>query len=140
MNERPASFSDSLLLKTALERWPIRTWLSAKERVLYQFKRMHEMSAESEGALNVVRSRTHLDDIFSQPPKVHAILAVEGLSCLESDIEAVNQLFRAGARILYVSLSTTTGIACQSRFSYPPKNSLATYLEAGAFRFFFYGF
>lgn len=96
-NEAPSKLSDTVFLKAVLERWPPRTWLSPKQRVLYQSQRLHKASERSNRQLEVVRSSQDMKVVAS---KVLAILAVEGLSCLERDLRTVDEFFEAGIRIL----------------------------------------
>lgn len=97
-NARPSKLSGAMLLKTVLERWPLRTWLSPKQRVLYQSQRLHQAAGRSDGQLAVVRK---VRDMKVSDSRVLAILAVEGLSCLEEDVQTVDEFFDAGIRILY---------------------------------------
>lgn len=96
-NEAPSPLSDAMLLISGMQRWPLRTWFSAKQRVLYQSQRLSELSFRSNGVLRVAKS-SH--DIVPSLSKVVAVLAVEGLSCLEGDIGSVDEFFEAGIRIL----------------------------------------
>lgn len=96
-NEPPSSLSDAMLLISGIQRWPLRTWFSARQRVLYQSRKLNELSHRSNGALRIAKS-SH--DIAPSLSKVVAVLAVEGLSCLGREIGAVDEFFEAGIRIL----------------------------------------
>lgn len=75
--------------------------MSELQRALYQFRRLSEDAQKSGGKLVIATEKKHLPQQDSpQPPPVVGILAVEGLSCLKGDLENVDVLWKAGARIL----------------------------------------
>lgn len=96
-NKPPGVLNDALTLKSIFEIWPPRTWFSPRERVLYQFSRLHRIAEQHSNLLQVIRSR---HDVTVPDNGVLALLAVEGLSCLESNLDVVDEFFEAGARIL----------------------------------------
>lgn len=99
-NERPNVFTDALVLKTVLERWPAKTWFSPKQRVLHQFRRLAGAAKENGQSLRIARSKADLRDTGAAVQPVRSILAVEGLSCLNNDIATVNEFFEVGIRVL----------------------------------------
>lgn len=99
-NSRPHVIADLLFLKAAFELWPIRTWFSPMQRVFYQFQRLHDAERKTKGQLNIVRSRAQLNHSPFSLPSVQAVLAVEGLSCLENKIGTVDHFYDAGIRVL----------------------------------------
>lgn len=99
-NKRPSRLSDVLVLKAIYERWPLRTWFSPRERALYQFARLHNIASKSNGSLQIALSSR---DLTVPRVGVLALLSVEGLSFLENRIEVIDELFEAGARILYAT-------------------------------------
>lgn len=99
-NVKPHFLQDALLPKVVLERWPMRTWFSPKQRVLHQFERLTQIEQTKPELLKVVRSKLDLEHDPAAPSRVHALMAVEGLSCLESEIDNVELFFNRGVRIL----------------------------------------
>lgn len=100
LNRRPTRFKDVLFLKTVLERWPLRTWLSPYHRVLYQAARLHSAVQRSKGAMRFVRTRKDIVPANTHDERVHAIFAVEGLSCLEGQLHNVDTFFEQGVRMM----------------------------------------
>lgn len=124
-NEPPSLLSDSMLLVAGVQRWPLRTLFSAKQRVLYQSQMLHELSRRSNGALSVAGSSAN---IVSSPSKVVALLAVEGLSCLEGEIRVVDEFYQAGVRILYACLVFTLNFGLFKALNRLETNTAFTHL------------
>lgn len=103
-NSKPASaWSDALLLKTILERWPPRTWFSPKARVLHQISSLRSLVLRANGALTVIESSKDMSFVHTKTSpdySLHTIMAVEGLSSLEGDISVIDNFFSQGVRIL----------------------------------------
>lgn len=101
--ERNADDTDNITMLVMAQRWPQRTWNSLLERALYQSERLHQVAADSQGQLRVVRSRADLQSVLQAQPGsrglLAAVLATEGLHPLQGRLENVDKLFDAGFRI-----------------------------------------
>jgi microsomal dipeptidase-like Zn-dependent dipeptidase len=95
--------SDDITLLVMAQRWPRATWTSLLERALYQGRKLQEAADGSQGKLTLVRSGKDFADYLTawetDPNRVAAILATEGLHPLEGKLENVDRLFDAGFRI-----------------------------------------
>lgn len=95
---------DVLIPLTFFQAWPMKTWFSAKERAMYQASRFQKALDRSGGVLVGIRSRedlaSYLDRRESTPAITAGFLGVEGLHCLEGDLENVRVLFNAGYRMM----------------------------------------
>lgn len=98
-----AADSDNITPLVMAQRWPRATWNSLLQRALYQSKRLHQAERDSQGLLQIVRSREELRQTLAkrnpEQPTLAAILATEGLHPLEDKLENVDTLFDAGYRI-----------------------------------------
>ena len=72
---------------------PPSTWFSIKNRALTQADELRALSRA--GEINLVLQRSDLDQ-----PGLKGLLAVEGLHALEGDINALDELFAAGYRMM----------------------------------------
>ena len=95
--------TDNITLLAMAQRWPKETWGSLLQRALYQAHKLNEASANSDGRLVLIKSRSDLASFVSawqkDPQRVAAILATEGLQPLEGKLENVDALYDAGFRI-----------------------------------------
>lgn len=102
--ERNEATSDILSLLAPLQRWPVATWGSTKERALYEARKLHDVAARAGGRFRVVESAADLREFVDQrradPTLTAGVLAVEGLHVLEGDEANVEVLHRAGYRIM----------------------------------------
>ncbi len=98
----PTDF-DALTLLIAAQRWPRRAWTSTFERALYATERLHALEKRSEGTFRIVASTTQLEaylrDRERAPTLTAGVLGVEGLHCLEGNLENLDTLYDAGVRI-----------------------------------------
>ncbi len=101
--EKNGSDSDNITLLAMAQRWPRATWTSLLERALYQSQKLHQAAADSGGRLVVVRNRAELASFIqawkTDPQRLAAILATEGLHPLEGKLANVDRLYDAGFRI-----------------------------------------
>ena len=111
--ERNAGSSDMVRYLAIAERWPARTWNSAKERALYQASQLRKAESESDGRLVVLRTRSDLQRLLSarNQGRIGAILATEGTQPLEGSIENLDKLYAAGFRMMSPTHFTDTEIA-----------------------------
>ena len=98
-----AADSDNITPLVIAQRWPRATWNSLLQRALYQSQRLQQAERDSQGLLQIVRSREELRQALArrnpEQPTLAAILATEGLHPLEGQLENVDVLFDAGYRI-----------------------------------------
>jgi microsomal dipeptidase-like Zn-dependent dipeptidase len=102
--ERNDDRSDDITRLALLQRWPLRTWGSLKERALYQAQRLHRAAARADGALTVIETARDLEELGrrreTRPGAVGAILGLEGAHALEGDPANVDVLYAAGFRMI----------------------------------------
>jgi microsomal dipeptidase-like Zn-dependent dipeptidase len=104
--ERNTADSDNITALAVLQRWPVRTWGSLRERALFQAERLADAAARSGGRLVLVRSAADLDTFVAARAaapterRVAALLATEGLQPLEGDLRHVDALHAAGFRMM----------------------------------------
>ena len=95
---------DLITMLSIVQLWPVSTWMSLKERALYQAKRLHETETESEGKLVLIKSSHELEEYVekrtSSRDMVGAFLGIEGSQCLEGEVGNVDVLFDAGFRMM----------------------------------------
>jgi microsomal dipeptidase-like Zn-dependent dipeptidase len=96
--------SDMISLLTLLQRWPLATWGSLKERVLYQSRRLEEFAARSNGTLVVIRSARDLERYLARRTHDRNItagfLGVEGAHALEGNLDNIDAFYDAGVRMM----------------------------------------
>ena len=101
--ERNSGDTDNITLLAMAQRWPKATWSSLLQRALYQAHKLDEASANSDGRLVLIKTRSDLVDFVSawqkDPQRVAGILATEGLQPIEGKLENVDTLYDAGFRI-----------------------------------------
>lgn len=101
--ERNSGETDNITLLAMAQRWPKETWGSLLQRALYQAHKLNEASANSDGRLVLIKTRSDLANFVSawqkDPQRVAAILATEGLQPIEGKLENVDTLYDAGFRI-----------------------------------------
>ncbi len=108
--ESNAADTDSITALVMAQRWPPRTWGSLLERALYQSEKLHHATANSDGALRIVRTRAELAAFLTTgplrataggkpTPPTAGLLALEGSHPLEGQLGNVDKLFDAGFRM-----------------------------------------
>lgn len=89
---------------TFFQGWPAATWISAKHRALFMARKFEKAAEASNGQLSFLRTREDLAKYLerrSGDPKVTAgFLGIEGLHCLEGDLNNVRAMFNAGFRMM----------------------------------------
>jgi microsomal dipeptidase-like Zn-dependent dipeptidase len=102
--EKNSDSSDLILPLAVLQRWPPRTWLSLKERALYQARKLRRLAEASGGALTVIRSMGDLEKCSRQRETdratVAGLLGIEGAQVLEGELSNVDVMFDAGFRLM----------------------------------------
>jgi membrane dipeptidase len=102
-----AADSDSLTALAVSEGWPPATWRSLKQRALYQASRLRRMADDSHGKLVLIATSADLNSYLEKRKQgsdpVAGILGLEGTHALEGRMENVDELFRAGFRVIGLS-------------------------------------
>ena len=96
--------SDLISLAAVMQRWPIATWSSLRERVLYQARQLGQFAERSNGTLVVIRSAQDLERYLARRAhdgKITAgYLGVEGAHALEDDLDNIDVFYDAGVRMM----------------------------------------
>jgi len=96
--------SDIITLVAVLQRWPLRTWGSLKERALFQAQKLHDFARRSDGKLTLIANRGELDAYVERrrtdPAITAGILGMEGLHPLEGDLANLDVFHAAGFRVM----------------------------------------
>ena len=96
--------TDNITLLAVAERWPVASWGSLKERALYQARKLHDVAAQSNGKLVIVKSSAdlaaYLERRKGEPEITAGFLGIEGAHALEGDVNNVDLLFDAGFRMM----------------------------------------
>lgn len=99
--------SDNITKLAILQRWPILSWFSLKERALYQARRLQSLEREASGKFRIIKTKQDLNNYLAQRQQNRAItaglLGLEGAHALEGQIENVNQLYEEGFRLIGLS-------------------------------------
>jgi membrane dipeptidase len=102
--ERNSDKSDSITILALAERWPLSTWSSLKERVLYQTGRLDRVAARSDGRFTVIRTAVDLDQYLQRRAKdplcTAGFLGIEGAHALEGDLNNIDVFFAHGIRMM----------------------------------------
>ena len=95
---------DDITLLAFVERWPIATLSSLKERALYQAKRLREAAARSDGKFTFIRTADDLTAYLERRQRDPAItagfLGIEGAQALDGDLANIDLLFDEGFRMM----------------------------------------
>jgi membrane dipeptidase len=96
--------SDDIIKFAILQRWPLSTWFSLKERALYQAKQLQAVESKASDRFRIIKTKQDLNnylDLRKQNRHITAgLLGLEGTQALEGQIENVNQLYTAGFRLI----------------------------------------
>jgi len=102
--ERNDDTTDNITLLAIAQRWPIRTWHSRTERAVYQAKRLHRVSARSNGQFFIISSKDTLDRYLKARERGESItaglLAIEGMHALDEDLANLSRLYSIGYRMM----------------------------------------
>ena len=102
--ERNDDQSDDITLLAIVQRWPIKTWGSLKERALYQARKLHQAADRSGGRLVVIKTQVdltrYLERRRKQPEITAGLLGIEGAHALEGDLKNLDVFFDAGIRMI----------------------------------------
>ena len=95
---------DKLTLPFILSGRPPSTWVSLQKRALEQCDRLRRYVEKSKRPAILITTRTDLEKFISYPhsdsvPIAGGMLGVEGLHCLEGDLNFLDTLYRHGVRM-----------------------------------------
>jgi membrane dipeptidase len=96
--------SDSITKLAILQRWPISTWFSLKERALYQAEQLQSLEHQTSGKFKVIKTTYDLNNYLDRRQHdqhiTAGLLGLEGAQALEGKVENVNRLYEAGFRLI----------------------------------------
>lgn len=99
-----ADSGDVVTVLAVSQRWPRATWGSLKQRALHQAGKLEDFARRSGGRFRILRSRADLErfvaDRAADPQLTGGLLATEGLQVLEGDLDSLDDLHRAGFRMM----------------------------------------
>jgi membrane dipeptidase len=102
--DRNEGTTDEISLLAVAQRWTPSAWTSLKARALYQAEKLSEVAEDSDGKLVFIRTRPELERFLAEREKdkgkAGAILSLEGTHALEGSLDAVDELYAAGFRML----------------------------------------
>ncbi len=102
--EANSSETDKLTLPFILSGRRPSAWFSMKGRAVEQIERLKKYADASEGSLRLIKTRSDLkkwlDEVRTGKKGIAAgMLGIEGLHCLEGDIENLDVFYEAGVRM-----------------------------------------
>ena len=96
--------TDSIIKLAVLQRWPIPTWFSLKQRALYQARQLQKVEDKVSNSFSIIKTRSelqrYLDQRASRQPMTAGILGIEGAQVLEGELNNLDQLYNAGFRLI----------------------------------------
>lgn len=102
--ERNSSGNDLITWLAILQRWPVTTWFSLKQRALYQADKLAALTSRSNNKLVFIRTKNDLESFLIQKTGdkklVAAVLGLEGVQALEGKIENLDLLYKKGYRVI----------------------------------------
>ncbi len=111
--EQNSDKSDMVTALAILQRWPVRTWFSLRERALYQAKKLHRFADASGGSLTIIKSVADLAGFTTQKDqrRVAGLLGIEGTQVLQGELANVDVMFHAGFRLIGLTHFFDTDVA-----------------------------
>lgn len=95
---------DNITLLAISQRWPRATWDSLTARALYQAQRLDQLAARAPDEFQLVRSKAELARLMTARENgsaiVGGIIGTEGSHALDGRLEAIDELFDAGFRVM----------------------------------------
>uniref|UniRef100_B8HT46 Peptidase M19 renal dipeptidase n=1 Tax=Cyanothece sp. (strain PCC 7425 / ATCC 29141) TaxID=395961 RepID=B8HT46_CYAP4 len=96
--------SDNITKLAILQRWPILSWFSLKERALYQARQLHAVERKASGTFRIIKTKQDLNQYLEQRQQnqhiTAGLLGLEGTHALEGQLDNVNRLYEAGFRLI----------------------------------------
>jgi microsomal dipeptidase-like Zn-dependent dipeptidase len=105
--ESNTSDSDIITYLAMVQLWPVSTWFSLLERVLYQADKLEQFANESNNDLVFVKNQQDLTAVLALRAKgssqIAALYGIEGAHSLEGKLNNVQILFDAGVRMIGIT-------------------------------------
>ena len=103
-NKNETSANDNITSLVILQRWPIKTWSSLAERVIYQARKIRTLEKEDSQNFMLILSQSDLND-FMQKRKsnldlIGGLLGTEGSHALDGELQNIERLFDEGFRMM----------------------------------------
>jgi membrane dipeptidase len=99
-----ASSPDMITALLVLQRWPVRTWFSLRERALFIARRATLMTPRGAGKVHPVRNGAELNNLLYSRKwgrkMVGVLIASEGMHPLEGRLDVLDELHEAGFRMM----------------------------------------
>ncbi|MCI0336386.1 MAG: dipeptidase [Acidobacteria bacterium] len=99
--------TDNITLLVFAERWPISSWWNLTDRAIYQARRLHEASANSNGRLVLLKTKTDVTNFLDRRKTEQGIVAgflgIEGAHALGGDLNNLDRLYDAGYRMIGIA-------------------------------------
>ncbi len=96
--------TDNITLLAIAQLWPIESWFSLFERANYQAKKLHRVADHSEGDFHLIENqqdfKNYLQKRENNPHITAGLLSLEGAHALEGKLENLDNLFKAGFRVI----------------------------------------
>lgn len=102
--ERNDASSDDITLLAFAQRWPVKAWGSLFARANYQAQRLDRWIDASEGALVAIQTREDIERLLQErstgKTATGVVLGMEGVHPIEGELEALDDLFAVGFRVV----------------------------------------
>ena len=87
-----------------LQHWPVKTWYSQKNRAFYQAKKLHQLEANSNGRLTIIKTSKQLEEHYRRAMKetcsAAGILMLEGAHVIRKVPDDLEELYECGFRMV----------------------------------------
>ena len=96
--------SDNITYLAIAQAWPLRTWFSLAERVLYQCNRLQRIADDPANHFAIIRNQhelaTFLTRRHTDPDQLAGVLSIEGAHALEGNLDNIERFYQAGVRLV----------------------------------------
>ena len=103
-NKNETSVNDNITSLVILQRWPIKTWSSLAERVIYQARKIRTLEQEDSQNFMLIVSQSDLNDFMqkrkSNSDLIGGLLGTEGSHALDGELQNIERLFDEGFRMM----------------------------------------
>ena len=103
-NKNETSANDNITSLVILQRWPIKTWNSLAERVIYQARKIRTLEKEDSQNFMLILSQSDLDEFLqkrkSNSDLIGGLLGTEGSHALDGELKNIERLFNEGFRMM----------------------------------------
>ena len=98
------STNDNITSLVILQRWPIKTWSSLTERVIYQASKIHTLAKQDSQNFMLILSQSDLTEFIKKrnfnSDLIGGLLGTEGSHALDGDLKNIERLFNEGFRMM----------------------------------------